>query len=127
MAVGTFRTFVLDVNNLPVAERFWTSVLGWDLAFSSEDFSRVGKKGEASLLLQLVPEPKGEVKNRGHVDLTVDDVAGAVEEVLELGGGVVKPPGFYPDDSDPLLEWSVVCDPFGNEFCLIREVHPPTL
>ena len=39
----------------------------------------------------------------------------------EIGGVTVRPPGMYPDD-DPVLEWAVMHDPFGNElvFCCQR-------
>jgi hypothetical protein len=40
---------------------------------------------------------------------------------------VVREPGFFfePGSSDPVLEWAVLADPFGNEFCLIRELPEP--
>lgn len=124
MAIGVFRSFVLDVNDLAVAERFWMSVLGLELQFSAwmDQFSRIGKVGAASLLLQLVPENKSDLKNRAHIDVTVDEVAEAVDKVLNLGGRVIKEPALFPDE-DPLLEWAVMSDPFGNEFCLIRELR----
>ena len=123
MAVGELRSFTLDVNDMKEGERFWGSVLGLEVQWPSEgwQFSRIGVKGAGSVLLQIVPEKKTELKNRAHIDITVTDVARAVDEVVELGGSVVRPPGFWPDD-DPLLEWAVMADPFGNEFCLIREV-----
>lgn len=126
MAVGAFRSFVLDVGDLDVAERFWVSVLGWEPQFSGfrDEYSRIGRKGEASLLLQRVPEGKTSVKNRAHVDVDVTDVARAVEEVIRLGGSLVKEPDLWPDHSKPYLEWAVMADPFGNEFCLIRDVRP---
>jgi predicted enzyme related to lactoylglutathione lyase len=102
------------------------AVLGWELQFSAAngEFSRIGRKGEPSILLQAVPEAKTEVKNRAHVDVTVEDVSRAVEEVLALGGGLVKEPSLWPTDDDPWLEWAVMSDPSGNEFCVIREVRP---
>lgn len=126
VAIGRFRSFVLDVNDLESAERFWTAVLGWDLQFTAYNgqYSRLGEKGGASLLLQLVPEPKTELKNRGHLDITVDDVASASDDAVALGARVLKGPAFHPDDGDPLLEWAILADPSGNEFCVIREVHP---
>jgi hypothetical protein len=30
--------------------------------------------------------------------------------------------GEGPVAIDPVLEWAVLADPFGNEFCLIREL-----
>ena len=124
MAVGTLRRFVLDVNDLQVGERFWSAVTGLEVAFTAwqGQFSGLGVKEKGSILLQLVPERKTALKNRGHLDLSVPDVPRAVAEVVVLGGSVVKPPGFFPED-DPELEWAVVADPFGNEFCLIRDLE----
>jgi predicted enzyme related to lactoylglutathione lyase len=123
MAVGEMRAFVVDVNDLEEGERFWASVLGLEVEFSAWEgqFSRIGRKGRGSILLQLVPEKKSDLKNRVHIDLTVENVERAVNEVLELGGSLIKEPGIFPE-SDPLLEWAVMADPSGNEFCLIREL-----
>jgi hypothetical protein len=33
-------------------------------------------------------------------------------------------PGSYPGE-EPLLDWAVAQDPFGNEFCLIRLLSQP--
>ncbi len=124
MAVGTVRALVIDVNDLGVGERFWSAITGQEVQFSAwtSQFSRIGKKGMGSILLQLVPETKTEQKNRTHIDITVEDVDKAIEEVIVLGGSLVRPKGIYPPD-DPLLEWAVMADPFGNEFCLIRELE----
>ena len=125
MAVGKLRRFVVDVNNLKVGEEFWSAVTGLEVKFSAwqGQFSGLGDIATGSILLQLVPEEKTELKNRAHIDLTVEDVGEAVDEVVELGGKVIKPPGYFPEDN-PHLEWAVVADPFGNEFCLIRDVEP---
>lgn len=134
MAVGALMCAVVDVNDLAVAERFWSAVTGWPVTLSrwGDQYSEVGDE-ESSLLLQMVPEAKI-AKNRVHLDFRVKDVARAVDEVLGLGGVVVKPPGYtrtwgsssVPADAPegPLLEWAVVADPFGNEFCLIRFADP---
>jgi catechol 2,3-dioxygenase-like lactoylglutathione lyase family enzyme len=88
MAVGEMRSFVIDVNDLEDSERFWASVLGLEVEFSAwqGQFSRVGRKGSGSILLQLVPEMKTDLKNRAHLDITVENVERAVTEVLGLGG-----------------------------------------
>ena len=136
MAVGTLRRVVIDVNDLDVGERFWSAVTGLPLRFSAwggsgpppagrqGQFSGLGDKGTGSILLQLVPEAKTALKNRAHPDMTVADVERAVGEVIVLGGTLVKPPGPFPE-TDPELEWAVMADPFGNEFCLIRDLDPP--
>jgi predicted enzyme related to lactoylglutathione lyase len=125
MAVGGLRSIVVDVNHLEESERFWSSVLGLEVQWPSRQgqFSRIGAKGAGSVLLQLVPEKKTELKNRVHIDITVMDVARALDEVLKLGGSVIKEPALWPE-TDPLLEWAIMADPSGNEFCLIRELRP---
>ena len=123
MAVGTLRRMVVDVNDLATGEAFWSAVTGLEVRSSAwqGQFSALGEKETGSILLQLVPERKTDLKNRAHIDLTVDDVSRAVEEVIALGGSVIRKPGFFPED-DPELEWAVVADPFGNEFCVIRDI-----
>ena len=32
----------------------------------------------------------------------------------------VRPPAFYAPDGEAILEWAVMRDPFGNDFCIIR-------
>jgi hypothetical protein len=124
VAVGQLRAVVIDVNDLSEGERFWTAVSGRPLLFSGFQgrFSRLGRPVEGSILLQLVPEEKAVAKNRVHLDFTVDDVEVALREVEALGGRLNKPASMYPSDDHPVLEWAVAVDPFGNEFCLIRDV-----
>ncbi len=130
MAVGTLRRIVIDVNDLDVGERFWSAVTGLPLRFSASSstvqgqFSGLGDIETGSILLQLVPEAKTALKNRAHPDITVADVERAVGEVIVLGGTLVRPPGPFPE-TDPKIEWAVMADPFGNEFCLIRDLEPP--
>lgn len=125
MAIGTFRTTVVDVGDLAGGEAFWGAVLGLDPQFEAFGgrYSRLGLKGPGSVLLQLVPEEKTGVKNRMHIDLTVADVPAAVAQAIALGATLVRRPGLYPDD-DPILEWAVLADPWGNEFCVIRDLVP---
>lgn len=44
-----------------------------------------------------------------------------------LGGTVKKPPSLYPrpgsyGSDKPAIDWAVMQDPFGNEFCLVRDL-----
>ncbi len=122
MAVGRLRRFVVDVNDLAVGEQFWSAVTGLPVDFSGGQFSGLGSIETGSVLLQLVPERKTALKNRAHLDIGVDDVPGAVAEVVALGGRVIRSPGVFPEH-DPEVEWAVVADPFGNEFCLVRDLE----
>ena len=121
MAVGRLRRFVMDVNDLAVGEQFWSAVTGLPVDFSGTWFSGLGSIETGSVLLQLVPERKTDLKNRAHIDIGVDDVPGAVEEVVALGGRLIRSPGVFPEH-DPEVEWAVRADPFGNEFGLVRDL-----
>lgn len=119
---------VVNVTDLDEGERFWSALSGLAPqgrhgSATADEYSvlRSTEPGEKRwILLQLVPE--GEVGGHGgtHLDFRVDDVAVAVRQIQEIGGKVLRPPGLYPDDEAPRLEWAVMEDPFGNDFCVIR-------
>lgn len=117
---------VVNVSDLDEGLRFWSAVSGLEPSYVDPTgrFAGLGQHlvdGEASslILLQLVPEGQGGTGSRTHLDFKVDDVELAVEQIVAVGGSCQKPPGLYPD-GEPFLEWAVMCDPFGNEFCIIR-------
>lgn len=76
----------------------------------------------------MVDTTKGERPNRVHIDLTpLEGIDRAIEEIVRLGGSVKKPPSLYPrpgshGDELPRIDWAVMQDPFGNEFCLVSEL-----
>ncbi len=127
MAIGKFRCIVMNVTDLELGERFWTAVTGLPIRFSGVGYptrySRLGDKESHSILLQLVANDKPPPTNNAHLDLTVKDVDVAVQQALALGASVFREKGTYPlGSSKPYLEWAVMTDPFGNKFCLIRDL-----
>ncbi|MEO6715187.1 MAG: VOC family protein [Mycobacteriales bacterium] len=127
--VGKLWKPVVNVTDMDEGERFWSAVSG---------LSPVGRHGDgvsmyASLepddpastepwmLLQCAPEGQSHGRGGTHLDFRVDDVAQAMQEIETLGGKTLKPPAFYGDVEDaPYLEWAIMQDPFGNDFCIIR-------
>ena len=96
------------VDPAPVA-RWWAEVLGGHLVEEERDFAAVDQIPGApfdSLDFAAVPEPKL-VKNRIHWDLTAD----AVQPLLDAGATLLR----APDDE---IDWHVLADPEGNEFCV---------
>jgi catechol 2,3-dioxygenase-like lactoylglutathione lyase family enzyme len=127
MAIGKIRCIVLNVTDLDLGERFWTAVTGLPLRFSGVGYptrySRLGDKEAHSILLQLVAKDKPPATNNAHLDLTVEDVDVAVQQALALGASMFRERGTYPLGSPkPYLEWAVMTDPFGNKFCLIKDL-----
>ncbi len=120
---------VVNVCDLDEGERFWSALTG---------LSPTGRHGDENgdqyssledsdnpddplwLLLQLVPRDQTSWIGGTHLDLRVEDVALAVRRTEEIGGVTVKLPGFYPPGDAPYLEWAIMQDPFGNQFCLVK-------
>jgi hypothetical protein len=87
--------------------RWWGSVLGGELEPDGTDWALSGVPGMPFeyLVFGAVPEPKT-VKNRVHWDVWTADP----QLLLDAGATLLRPRG---DD----IEWSVLADPAGNEFC----------
>jgi predicted enzyme related to lactoylglutathione lyase len=116
---------VVNVTDLDAGERFWAAVSGLSpMGRHGGEFSVLDAPQPADragwMLLQLVPD-EGSCGHGGtHLDFRVDDVAEAVRRVEEIGGITIRPPEVYRPDGVDMLEWAVMQDPFGNQFCLIR-------
>ena len=126
--IGAVASTVIDVNSLEVGEAFWSAVTGLPVIASSYAgrFSYLGQTDpwKQELTLQKVGAVKDDAPNRLHLDITpergVDD---AVEQIIALGGKLKKAPSIAPrpgsGDLRPIVDWAVMQDPFGNEFCLV--------
>ncbi|OLF08492.1 glyoxalase [Actinophytocola xinjiangensis] len=92
---------------------FWTRALGLEVAFDAEgEYIQLGGgDGRPMVALQRVAESKT-VKNRVHLDLATDDREGEVARLVGLGASRGA------DHAVPGLEWTVLTDPEGNEFCV---------
>ena len=113
-SVCALYSIVIDVNDLETCAEFWSQVLGTDILYQNERYLRLGHKGERpTILLQKVPERHKE-KNRVHIDLEVSDLDAAVSRVQDLGGHKLKKLSEYG------IEWAIMSDPDGNEFCLVK-------
>lgn len=133
MGIGTLRCAVIDVNDLGVAEAFWSEVTGLPVIPSvfPGRYSYLGQPDpwRHEVILHLVKSVKGTEANRAHVDIWVRDVDAAIAQIEAIGGRLKRSPTIYPrpgssDGVPPTLDWSVMQDPFGNEFCVINVLTP---
>lgn len=114
MGVGTFQFTTIDCDDPDKLATFWAEVLGTEVDLVMDDGRYVflkGSEGLPVLCFQRVPEPKT-VKNRLHLDVSVEDLAVATERILSLGGS-------WLDQAEQQLEgftWRTMADPEGNEF-----------
>lgn len=131
--IGQLRCSVIDVNDLDIAEAFWSEVTGLPVIPSvfPGRFSYLGQPDpwRHEMILHLVDRAKGPDANRAHVDIWVANIDTAIARIEAIGGAVKRPPtiyprpGSYPGES-PRLDWCVMQDPFGNEFCLVNVLSP---
>jgi predicted enzyme related to lactoylglutathione lyase len=108
---------VVDAHDLPALARFWAQVLGWRILSEHEREVVVGpdETGPVGICFMPVTDRKT-VKNRLHLDLTPDsaDRDNEIERILALGAHRV-------DIGQTGAEsWTVLADPEGNEFCVVR-------
>lgn len=114
MGVGTFLFATVDCDDPDRLATFWAAVLGTEVDLVMDDGRYVFLKGNESLpvlCFQRVPEPKT-VKNRLHIDVSVEDLVAATDRIVALGGS-------WLDQAEQQLEgftWRTMVDPEGNEF-----------
>ena len=97
--------------------RFWTQALGWKILSEHEQEIVIGTDENAPVGICFMPvtDPKT-VKNRVHLDLTTtaSDRLREIDRLLALGARRV-------DIGQTGAEsWTVLADPEGNEFCVVR-------
>lgn len=109
---------VIDAHDLPALAEFWAEALGWSVLSAREREVIVGPSLDAPVGLCFMPagETQKTVKNRVHLDLTTTDGdrEAEIERLLALGATRVD----VGQGSD--VDWVVMADPEGNEFCVVR-------
>ncbi len=107
----------IDVADPSVEARFWSGVLGWMLAATTEPVALVPPDGTGfALHFRPSVEPRTG-PNQYHFDLTstsLDNQQETVERALRLGGRHLDV-GQRPEETHVVL-----ADPEGNEFCVIE-------
>lgn len=112
---------VIDAHDLPALAAFWSAALGWPLLSQREREIVVGPSVDAPVGLCFMPVTDAKVvKNRLHLDLTTsaEDRDAEIERLIALGASRVEI-GQTGEES-----WTVLADPEGNEFCVLRTLAP---
>jgi hypothetical protein len=106
-----FKDVCLDANDHQRLAGWWCEVLGYERRDVDDrppawPVPIVDPTGAGPLIwVNPVPEPKN-IKNRMHID-----VWGDVPELLAAGATLVR-------GRDDDIDWDVMADPEGNEFCV---------
>ena len=108
---------VFDTHDLPLLARFWTQALGWTILSERDAEIVIGPGENAPVGICFMPVSDAKtVKNRVHLDLTTSaaDRDQEIDRLLALGARHV-------DIGQTGAEsWTVLADPEGNEFCVVR-------
>lgn len=113
------QVVVFDAADLATESAFWAGVLG-GVIDTEDDWHMVMVDGAPRIGVQLAPDhappqwPEGPTRQQIHLDLWVDDIASAHEEVMALGARLLK----ESDDTDEPDSFQVYADPAGHPFCL---------
>jgi glyoxalase superfamily protein len=111
-----------DATDPRLLGRFWSQVTGYAVVDERQDFVRLqapDAQGVRQILFLRVDDPTPG-KNRIHVDLAARQPQREIERLLALGASLVD----QPVDGKPRwragngIEWVVLRDPEGNEFCI---------
>ena len=108
---------VIDTRDLPGLARFWAQALGWRILSEREREIVIGPDENAPVGMCFMPvSDQKTVKNRVHVDLTsaAADREQEIERLIGLGARRVD------IGQSGTESWTVLADPEGNEFCVVR-------
>ncbi|MDX6312482.1 MAG: hypothetical protein QOF44_1946 [Streptomyces sp.] len=108
---------VVDAHDLPALARFWAQVLDWRILSEREREVVIGPDETAPVGICFMPvTDRKTVKNRLHLDLTSgpEDRDAEIERILALGARRVD------IGQGGTESWTVLADPEGNEFCVVR-------
>ena len=121
------QCLTIDSHDPKTLATFWAEVLGWRLTYEeAHEIVIEPQKGSPEcdlcpdLLFIRVQDDKA-VKNRLHLDLRPADQDLEIQRVLGLGASHVD------IGQDGNESWTVLADPEGNEFCILRALTPEEL
>ncbi|HVF53314.1 MAG TPA: VOC family protein [Actinomycetota bacterium] len=109
-----FTELIVDANDPGALARFWGEALGWRMG-ESDGFPFLIPPDPAIPLILFLPVPEDKsVKNRLHIDVSPTD--GTRDEEVErlLAIGATR-----ADIGQGDVDWVVLRDPEGNEFCVL--------
>lgn len=107
-------SLVVDCDNPATLADWWAKVLGFRIVYRSEREVDIAADTDNFPGIAFLRTPgRKQIKNRLHIDLNPDNQAAEVARLLSLGATRVH----VGQDDD--VDWVVMADPEGNEFCIL--------
>jgi len=116
MTTANLKMLTLDCADPRRDARFWSELLGWDVAHAEDDYAMLTSPQGMALGFGRVADyeapgwPNLQGSKQFHLDLAVDDLDVGVKRCVDLGAT-------FPDEQ-PGETWRVLLDPSGHPFCL---------
>lgn len=113
---GCGRLGSITCEGSPTAGYFWSEVLGWPLVWDQDGETAIRAADGTGPFITWGPPVRPKVaKNRLHLDIVPDqgDQEAELNRLLALGAT-------RADIGQGEVDWVVMADPDGNEFCLLR-------
>ena len=113
---SVWESLTVDARDPARLARWWAEALGYQVDHAtSRTRWRSARPPDRLPGIVFVPVADGkERKNRLHIDLRPADQEAEVERLVDMGARHV-------DVGQGDVEWTVLADPEGNEFCVLRE------
>jgi len=112
--MGRFYQVVVDSHDPAGLGRFWAAALDLTVLYEAPDEVIIGRDPYDYPGICFVPVAESKSgKNRLHIDIDPDDQEAEVERLIALGARRV-------DIGQGSVNWVVLADPEGNEFCVLR-------
>jgi hypothetical protein len=113
---GPVAAVVVDAADPAAMARFWSEAGGWPQQANDQDFASLRPaRGGGPFVEMLQSTDRKTVKNRVHMDVApfpADDHRAEVARLRNSGATLI-------DVGQGEMEWAVLADPEGNEFCVL--------
>jgi hypothetical protein len=109
-----WEQIVVDSEDPARLARWWAAALGYQIVNEEPGEVEIRRSPDEMPGLVFTPVPDAKtVKNRLHIDLRPDNQEAEVERLVNMGARPV-------DIGQGDVNWVVLADPEGNEFCVLR-------
>ncbi len=112
---GCGRLGSITCDGSPEVGYFWSNALGWPLVWDQDEETAIrAPDGTGPFITWGPPVGAKTTKNRLHLDITAHhgDLPAEVDRLISLGAS-------RTDIGQGAVDWVVMADPDGNEFCVL--------
>ncbi|MEV4483559.1 VOC family protein [Micromonospora coxensis] len=112
---SVWASLTVDARDPARLARWWAEALGYQVVTEKPDEVEIRQSAERLPGIVFVPVTDDKhTKNRLHIDLRPTDLEAEVERLVDMGARHV-------DIGQGEVGWTVLADPEGNEFCVLRQ------